>query len=148
MTDKTQSIEPIRTIDAIQNELIDQFTLFDDWTERYQMLISLGKSTVNFPESKRTDQYLIRGCQSNVWFDIQHVDGKLHLLGTSDAAIVAGLVALLIKLYDRQSPQNILKNLPPKLIKEIGFEGHLSPTRQTGLYAMLGVIEKAAKSVA
>ena len=137
------------SIDQVQDELIEQFTLFDDWAERYQLLISLGRSTISFPKEKQIDEYFVPGCQSNVWFDIsKKTDGTLNISGTSDASIVAGLVALMIKLYHNQTPQDILNHLPPRLIEAIGFEGHLSPNRQTGLYAMIKAIELAANTAA
>ena len=133
-------------INAIQQDLVEQFTVFDDWMDRYQLLISMGRKTKSFPIEKRVDQYFVPGCQSQVWFDIQEEGDKLRFSGTSDAAIVAGLVALLMKLYDNQTPADILAT-PPDFIAEIGFDAHLSPTRQTGLYAMLKELKLRAQAM-
>jgi len=136
-----------RTIEQAQQDIIDKFSVFDDWTERYQMLISMGKSTQNYPESKKIDAYKVSGCQSQVWLDSWLENGRLKIQGTSDAAIVSGLIAMLIAVYDNQTPQDIL-NTPPHFIDDIGFAGHLSPTRSNGLYAMLKRIRQFAENAA
>lgn len=133
-----------KNIAQTQQDLIAQFKSFDDWTERYHMLISMGKKTHNFPEEKKTKANFVKGCQSQVWFDIWMENGRMRFRGTSDAAIVAGLIALLMKIYDDQTPQDIL-NTPPIFIEAIGFERHLSPTRSSGLYAMLQALTQRAQ---
>ncbi len=130
------------SIQAAQAEIIERFGFFDDWTERYQMLISMGK-TLSFPVEKQIEQYLIRGCQSQVWMDCSFRDGCLHFSGVSDSAIVSGLMAVLFAVYSGQSAQDIAA-LSPDFLGEIGFEAHLSPTRRNGLYEMLKAIKRYA----
>lgn len=135
-----------RTIEQAQCAIVDQFELFEDWTDRYQMLISMGRKTQHFPQAKQTDAHLIKGCQAQVWFDIWVENGRMRFCGTSDAAIVSGLIALLMQIYDDQTPADILAT-PPHFIQDLGFEGHLSPTRQSGLYAMLKALKIRARQV-
>lgn len=130
------------SIKQAQTDIIDQFSFFDDWTERYQMLISMGKK-LSFPVEKQTEQYLIRGCQSQVWLDSDYRDGCLYFSGISDSSIVSGLIAVLLAVYSGQTPQAILAT-PADFLNEIGFENHLSPTRRNGLYQMLKAIKRHA----
>lgn len=132
-----------RTIEQAQQAMIEKFELFEDWTERYQILVSMGKKTQDFPEDKKTDENFIKGCQSQVWFDIWVEDGRIRFRGTSDAAIVSGLIAVLMQVYDDQRPEDIV-NTPAHFIDDIGFEGHLSPTRNSGLYSMLKALKLRA----
>jgi len=132
----------IRINDA-QEAIIDKFDFLDDWMEKYQLIISFGKQTQDFPQEKKRTQYLITGCQSQVWFDSWLQDGRLQMHGTSDAAIVDGLIALLLSVYNNQTPQDIL-NQPPDFIEAIGLHQHLSPTRSNGLNSMVKAIQQAA----
>ncbi|MCF6766938.1 SufE family protein [Thiotrichales bacterium 19S11-10] len=131
-----------------QKEVVENFEFFEDWQEKYAYLIGLGKSLETFPEEKKNDEHLIKGCQSLVWFDVElRDDGLLYFRGISDAAIVSGLIGLLIHVYSGQSPEDILAS-EPEFIKEIGLEQHLSPTRNNGLYSMLKAIKNFARDYA
>jgi len=117
------------TIAQIQAELVDEFEIFDDWMGRYEYVIDLGRQLDDFPEEWKNDQNKISGCQSQVWLNMQLQDnGKLRIDGMSDAAIVTGLVAIVLRVYSDQTPQDIL-NAKPDFIADIGFTDHLSPTR-------------------
>ncbi len=126
-----------------QQELIDEFALFDDWMDRYQYLIDLGRRLPEFPEALRTEDNRIRGCQSQVWFVAEKKDGRLVFRAISDAAIVSGLIALLLRLYSGRSPQDIL-DTPPDFVAALDLEQHLSPTRSNGLSSMLQAIRNFA----
>ena len=129
-------------IDETQAEIINEFELFDDWMGRYEYLIDMGKQLPEFPEEWKNEENKIHGCQSQVWFHSEMRDGKVHFDGTSDAAIVSGLIALLLRVYSDRRPEEIL-TAKPKFIKAIGFQDHLSPTRSNGLHAMLeGIYER------
>lgn len=130
-------------IAQIQADLVDEFDIFDDWMARYEYVIDLGRQLPDFPEEWKTDENKISGCQSQVWLNFQMQDGKLHIDGTSDAAIVLGLVAIVLRVYSDQAPQDIL-NAKPDFIKDIGFSDHLSPTRSNGLHSMLRTIYQRA----
>jgi cysteine desulfuration protein SufE len=133
---------------AAQQEIIDEFSLFDDWMDRYQYLIDLGRRLPEFPEELRTDENLIRGCQSQVWFVAEQRDGRLYFQAISDAAIVSGLIALLLKLYNGRHPQDIL-DTPPDFVAALQLQNHLSPTRSNGLSSMLNAIRGfAAEAIA
>ena len=126
-----------------QDELIADFELFDDWMDRYQYLIDLGRRLPEFPEELRTEENRIRGCQSQVWFVADEKDGRLEFRATSDAAIVSGLIALLLRLYSGRHPQDIL-DTPPEFVQALQLESHLSPTRSNGLSSMLAAIRRFA----
>lgn len=132
-------------IAAIQAELVEEFELFDDWMARYEHVIDLGRQLAEFPEEWKTDENKIRGCQSQVWLNMQMQDGRLHIDGCSDAAIVSGLVAIVLRVYSDQTPQDIL-DAKPDFIADIGFTDHLSPTRSNGLHSMLRTIYQRAGS--
>lgn len=127
-----------------QDELIEEFRYFDNWMDRYQYLIDLGRRLPEFPESERIDANKIRGCQSQVWFVASREDGRLRFRATSDAAIVSGLIAVLLRIYSDRRPEDIL-NTPPDFVKALQLEQHLSPTRSNGLASMLGAIRKYAR---
>ena len=130
-----------------QREVIDEFAIFDDWMGRYEYLIDLGKELPEFPESWRTEENKIRGCQSQVWFHTSLEDGRMQFQGISDAAIVSGLIAVLMKVYGGRRPQEILES-SPDFISEIGFDEHLSPTRSNGLHSMLAALHSRAREYA
>ncbi|MBT8114703.1 MAG: SufE family protein [Arenicella sp.] len=130
-------------IAEIQQELVAEFELFDDWMSRYEHVIDLGKQLPEFPEQWRTEENRIHGCQSQVWLNMQMQDDKLHIDGISDAAIVSGLIAIVLRVYSDQKPQDIL-NAKPDFIADIGFTDHLSPTRSNGLHSMLRAIYQRA----
>ena len=134
------------TIAQIQAELVDEFEIFDDWMGRYEYVIDLGRQLDEFPEEWKNDQNKITGCQSQVWLNMQlQDDGKLRIDGMSDAAIVTGLVAIVLRVYSNQTPQDIL-DAKPDFIADIGFTDHLSPTRSNGLHSMLRTIYQRAGS--
>ena len=124
------------TINEIQDEIIEEFNDFDDWMDRYQMLIDMSGDQEPLPEQYKTPQNLIDGCQSRVWLQADLVDGRIRFRAESDALIVKGIVALLVRVLDNQTPQDIL-DADLYFIKEIGLTEHLSPTRSNGLLAML-----------
>jgi cysteine desulfuration protein SufE len=126
-------------VQAAQQEVIDEFSLFDDWMDRYQYLIDLGRRLPEFPGALRTEDNRIRGCQSQVWFVAEKKDGRLEFQAISDAAIVSGLIALLLRVYSGRRPQEIL-DTPPDFVEALQLESHLSPTRSNGLSSMLTAI--------
>ena len=126
-----------------QEELISDFEMFEDWMDRYQYLIDLGRRLPEFQDDLRTEENRIRGCQSQVWFVANEADGRLEFRAISDAAIVSGLIALLLRLYSGRKPQDIL-DTPPDFVTALQLESHLSPTRSNGLNAMLRAIRKFA----
>ena len=128
---------------AAQQEIVEEFGLFEDWMDRYQYLIDLGRRLPEFPEDLRTEENRIRGCQSQVWFVPEKRDGRLYFQAISDAAIVSGLIALLLRVYSGREPQDIL-DTPPDFVAALELESHLSPTRSTGLSSMLAAIRRFA----
>ncbi len=134
------------SIDAAQQEIIDEFDLFDDWMDRYQYLIDLGKTLPPLPEELKTEDRLLAGCQSQVWFIGEGDAKRLVFRANSDAAIVSGLIALLLRVYSDRSAEEILAS-EPHFVKAIGLSEHLSPTRANGLSAMLNAIGNIARSV-
>ena len=124
------------TIQEIQDEIIAEFNDFDDWLDRYQLLIDLGGEQEPLPEEYKTDNNLIEGCQSRVWLQADYVDGKVFFRAESDAMIVKGIVSLLIKVYSGHTPDEILA-CEPYFVEAIGLKEHLSPTRSNGLLAMI-----------
>lgn len=124
------------TINEIQDEIIEEFSGFDDWMDKYQLLIDLGGEQPPLDEKYKTEQNLIDGCQSRVWLQADYVDGKIHFTAESDALIVKGIVALLIRVLSDHTPQEIL-DADLYFIEEIGLKEHLSPTRSNGLLAMV-----------
>ena len=128
-----------------QQQIIDDFGLFDNWLDRYQYLIDLGKTITPLAETERTDDNLLHGCQSRVWLIIEGDADELKIRANSDAAIVSGLIALLTRVYSGASARQILES-KPEFISAIGLQQHLSATRANGLHAMLEAIFAAAKS--
>ena len=126
-------------VQAAQQEVIDEFSLFDDWMDRYQYLIDLGRRLPEFPDALRTEGNRIRGCQSQVWFVAEKKDGRLEFQAISDAAIVSGLIALLLRVYSGRCPQEIL-DTPRDFVVVLQLESRLSPTRSNGLFSMLTAI--------
>ena len=124
------------TIQEIQDEIITEFSDFEDWLDRYQLLIDLGSEQEPLPVEYKTDNNLIEGCQSRVWLQADYVDGKVHFRAESDAMIVKGIVSLLIKVYSGRTPDEIL-DTEPRFVEAIGLKEHLSPTRSNGLLAMI-----------
>lgn len=135
--------KPCNEVRAAQDEVVQEFAFFEDWMDRYQYLIDMGRRLPEFPEALRTDEYRIRGCQAQVWFVAEQRDGRLYFQAISDAAIVSGLIALLLRLYDGRRPQDIL-DTAPDFVAALQLETHLSPTRSTGLASMLAAIRRFA----
>lgn len=131
------------TINEIQDEVIKEFEDFTDWMDRYQMLIDLGNELGTLDEKYKTEQNLIDGCQSRVWLQCDLVDGKLVFTAESDALIVKGIIALLIRVISGHTPQEIL-DADLYFIDRIGLKEHLSPTRSNGLLAMVKQIKAYA----
>ena len=138
MTDST-----LNEVRQAQDEVVEEFGFFDDWMDRYQYLIDMGRKLPEFPEADRVDANKIRGCQSQVWFVAEQDDGRLNFRAISDAAIVSGLIALLLRIYSGRKPQDIL-DTPPDFVTALELEHHLSPTRSNGLSSMLQAIRNFA----
>ena len=126
----------MKTINEIQDEIIEEFENFDDWMDKYQLLIDLGNEQEPLDPSYKTDQNLIDGCQSRVWLQAELQDGKVIFMAESDALIVKGIITLLIKVLSGHTPEDIL-NADLYFIDRIGLKEHLSPTRSNGLLAMV-----------
>jgi cysteine desulfuration protein SufE len=124
------------TTKEIQDQIVEEFSIFDDWMDRYQQLIDLGNELKPIDEKKRTDQHLIKGCQSKVWIDAELINGKIHFEADSDAIITKGIVALLIRVLNDRTPQEII-DVDLFFIDKIGLKENLSPTRSNGLVAMV-----------
>ena len=126
----------IMSINELQDEVVAEFSDFDDWMDRYQLLIDLGNEQEPLDEKYKTEQNLIEGCQSRVWLQADEVDGKIIFKAESDALIVKGIIALLIKVVSGHTPDEIL-NSELYFIDKIGLKDHLSPTRSNGLLSMV-----------
>ena len=124
------------TINEAQDAVIDEFSVFDEWLDKYEYLIELSKELPPIDEKRRTDQYLIRGCQSRVWVDAELLDGHIRYSADSDAIITKGIIALLIRVMNDRTPDEIL-GADLYFIDRIGLSENLSPTRANGLLAMI-----------
>ncbi len=127
-------------MNKIQDQIIEEFSIFDDWMDRYNYIIDLAKDMPEIGEEYKTNQYLINGCQSKVWLNADIVDGKLHFTADSDAIITKGIVSLLIRVFDNHTPEEIL-NSELYFIEKIGLQENLSPNRSNGLVAMIKQIK-------
>ena len=135
-----------KTLKEVQDEIVDDFSMYDEWLDKYEYLIELGKSLTGYPEEKKTEDRLIKGCQSRVWLDCEMQDGKLCFSADSDAIITRGIIALLISVYSGQTPADILAD-DFSFIETLGLKENLSPTRANGLVSMIATIrEKAAEN--
>ena len=123
-------------IKEIQEEIVEEFEMFDDWMQRYEYMIELGKSLPLIDEQYKTDENIIKGCQSKVWVHADMKDGKVVFTADSDAIITKGIIAILIRVFSNQEPQAIL-DANTDFIDEIGLKEHLSPTRANGLVSMI-----------
>ncbi|MGB2128773.1 MAG: SufE family protein [Flavicella sp.] len=128
------------TIKEIQEEIIDEFAMFEDWMERYEYIIDLGKSLNLIDENYKLEENLIKGCQSKVWLHSEFEDGKLHFTADSDAILTKGIVALLLRVFNGQKPEDII-GANMTFIDEIELKEHLSPTRANGLVSMIKQIK-------
>lgn len=131
------------TIGDVQQDLISEFSLFDNWVDRYQYIIDLGRQLPPFPEAEKSEAHKVHGCQSQVWLVTTPRGDRLDFQAISDSAIVSGLIAILMRLYSGQ-PARDIRDARPDFIKGIGLDQHLSPTRSNGLHAMLKIIHEAA----
>ena len=128
---------------AVQEDIIETFALLGDWAERNQYIIDLCRQAPAFPEAWKIERYRLKGCQSQVWIVTELNEGKLQIHATSDSAIVAGLIALLVMVYSNRRPAEIIAT-PPDFIRKIQLDDHLSPTRSNGLAAMVQQIRQMA----
>lgn len=128
------------SIQEIQDEIVDEFSMFEDWMQRYEYMIDLGKSLPLIDEQFKTDDYIIKGCQSKVWVHASMEDGKVTFTADSDAIITKGIIAILIRAFSNQSPQAII-DADTAFIDDIGLKEHLSPTRANGLVSMIKQIK-------
>ncbi|ETN94168.1 cysteine desulfuration protein SufE [Zhouia amylolytica] len=124
------------TIQEIQDNIVDEFSMFDDWMQRYEYMIELGKSLPIIDDQYKIDENLIKGCQSKVWVHAELEDDKLVFTADSDAIITKGIIAILVRAFSNQKPQDII-NAETDFIDEIGLKEHLSPTRANGLVSMI-----------
>jgi cysteine desulfuration protein SufE len=132
------------SLQSRQDQIVQEFQKLATWEDRYKKIIEMGRALPDLPESKKTEESKVKGCQSQVWLHASLGDqGEVILEGDSDALIVKGLVALLLKVYSGSKPQEILQ-INPQFLKAIGFEGNLSPSRANGLFAMLKQIQMFA----
>lgn len=128
----------------VENEVIEEFSMFDEWLDKYEYIIDMGKSLEDFPQEKKTDDRLIKGCQSRVWLDSCFRDGKIFFTADSDAIITKGIISLLIKIYSGRTPQEILSS-DFSVVEKIGLRENLSPTRANGLVSMIDKIRAIAQ---
>ena len=128
------------TIDQIQNEIISEFDMFNDWTEKYEYIIDLGKSLPIINDAFKTSANTIKGCQSKVWLYAEYINNKLIFTADSDAIITKGIIAILIRVFSNQSPKDIV-DAKTDFIEEIGLKQHLSQTRANGLSSMIKQIK-------
>ncbi|AGI27052.1 Cysteine desulfuration protein SufE [Candidatus Portiera aleyrodidarum] len=126
-------------IEYIQKKIINELKFFDNWIDRYKYILDLGKKLPEMPAKWKKPKYLISGCQSNVWIYHKFIDNKIHFIATSDASIVLGLIAIILRIYNYRNPREILST-PLDITKFVDFEQHLSITRHNGLNAMLAHI--------
>ena len=131
------------SIEDIQNEIIDEFSMFEDWEERYQYMIDLGKTLPLIEEQYKTEENIIKGCQSKVWVHAQMNNDKIEFTADSDAIITKGIIAILIRTFSNQHPKDIIES-NTDFIDKIGLKEHLSPTRANGLVSMIKQIKMYA----
>jgi cysteine desulfuration protein SufE len=131
------------TIKEKQDQLVREFEQYTDWEEKYKRIIELGRQLAPLDDSFKTEKYKLNGCQSQVWINARFDNGKIFFDADSDAAIVKGLIAILINVYSGHTPDEIITN-PPEFLKNIGIDNHLSPTRKNGLGAMMKQIQMYA----
>jgi len=132
-----------KTLEEIKAEIIDEFSLYDEWLDKYEYLIELGKNLESYPESAKIDEKLIKGCQSRVWLDCQMSDGRLYFRADSDAIITKGIISLLITVYSGRTPEEIAGD-DFGFINQLGLKENLSPTRSNGLVSMIETIKGLA----
>lgn len=141
------SMSELAELRATEAEIIEEFGFFDEWADKYKYLIDLGRKLANFPENEKVDANLVAGCQSQVWFISEQRDGRLYFKAASDAAIVSGLIMLLMRVYSGRKPATILA-AEPEFISQIGLAQHLSHSRSNGLFSMVRAIKNMAAQAA
>ena len=134
-----------KTLKDVQEEIVDDFSMYDEWLDKYEFLIELGKNLDAYPEEKKTDDRLIKGCQSRVWLDWGMEEGRLYFSADSDAIITKGIISLLISVYSGRTPEEIAAD-DFSFLNRIGLKENLSPTRANGLVSMIQTIRGAAES--
>ena len=133
------------SLEEKKQEIVDEFSLYDEWLDKYEYLIELGKSLEPFPEEKKTEDRLIKGCQSRVWLDAEENDGRLYFTADSDAIITKGIISLLISVYSGRTREEIADD-DFGFVAEIGLKENLSPTRANGLVSMIDTIKRLAEN--
>lgn len=134
------------TLEEAKQNIVDEFALFDDWIGRYEYIIELGRGLEGLPDEFRTETYRVKGCQSQVWFRAGEEAGRLRFEADSDAMIVRGLIALLLRVYSGRTPDEIMST-PPDFFEKIELGSHLSGSRANGLHAMIRHIQGYAESI-
>ena len=132
-----------KTLLETENGIVEEFSMFDEWLDKYEYLIELGKSLKTYPEEKKTDDRLVKGCQSRVWVDFELKDGRLYFNADSDAIITKGIISLLVRIYSGRTPQEILSS-DFSVVERIGLKDNLSPTRANGLVSMIQKLKEIA----
>ena len=133
------------TLEEKKQQVVEDFSLYDEWLDKYEYLIELGKSLSPFPEGKKTEDRLIKGCQSRVWLDSELRDGRLYFSADSDAIITKGIISLLIDVYSGRTPEEIAAD-DFGFVADIGLKENLSPTRANGLVSMIETIKNVARN--
>ena len=133
------------TLKEAENAIVEEFSMYEEWLDKYEYLIELGKSLKDYPEAAKTDDRLIKGCQSRVWLDHEVKDGRVFFNADSDAIITKGIISLLIGLYSGRTPEEILSS-DFSVVEKIGLKDNLSPTRANGLVSMIAKIREIAKN--
>ena len=137
-------MEQVKMLQQTETEIINEFSMFDEWLDKYEYLIELGKALKDYPEDKKTDDRLIKGCQSRVWLDYEIKEGKIFFNADSDAIITKGIISLLIRIYSGRTPQEIAAS-DFSVVEKIGLKENLSPTRANGLVSMIETIRRVAE---
>lgn len=136
-------MQEIKSLQEAENEVVDTFSMYDEWLDKYEYLIDLGKNLEAYPEDCKTENKLIKGCQSRVWLDYKVQDGKIYFKADSDAIITKGIISLLISVYSGRTPEEIASS-DFGFIEKIGLKENLSPTRANGLASMIATIKAVA----
>ena len=134
------------SISETQDEIIEEFSQFDDWMDRYSLLIEYGNGLAPFPESEKTEQNLIDGCQSRVWFTCTYQDGRITYNGESDAILVKGIIAIVLMIYNDKSPEEIKNVDVQEIFAKLGLEENLTPSRRNGMMSMVEKIRQYAEN--
>lgn len=135
--------EQTKTLQEVESDVADEFSMFDEWLDKYGYLIELGKTLTDYPEADKTDDRLIKGCQSRVWLDYKIADGRIWFNADSDAIITKGIISLLIRIYSGRTPEEIMSS-DFSIVDRIGLKENLSPTRANGLVSMIARIREIA----